>query len=186
VSRRISPQPAFNRLRPYLKGNGWITRTMLNDAIHRGDVELYRDSVLLNPTDIDDLMLYVRVDMARNGHWTCTIASRLLPRGRIVDVDDDHEIQIARAGFPPPPKWEMGEEGIEALLRRTRVGHEPEWLVHTEDEIQYLVRIHSPLLENFSALYPHIEEHLRSLGLSWDKNRSRFHKAIDDFGEKYR
>jgi hypothetical protein len=181
VSRLISPQAAFNRLRPYLKGDGWKTGTMLDDAVHSGDVELYRDDVLLNPTEIGDLELYVRVDMARNGRFTCTIASRLPPRGRILEVDDDHEIQRVRVVFPPPPKWEMDAKGVEALLNRTQAGHEPEWLVQTKDEIQYLARIRSPVLENFRALYAHIKNHLAHLDISVPANKSRSHKAIRDY-----
>jgi hypothetical protein len=186
VSRLISPQAAFNRLRPYLKGDGWKTGTMLNDAVHGGDVELYRDGVLLNPTEIDDEELYVRVDMARNGKFTCTIASRLPQRVQILEVDDSHEVQMVRVAFPPPPKWEMDEDGVKTLRGHTRPVHLPEWRVQTEAEIQYLARIHSPLLENSGALYSHIETHLRELGLSWDPNPSRFHKAIDDLVKTYR
>jgi hypothetical protein len=186
VSRLISPQAAFDRLRPYLKGDGWITGTMLNAEMYRGFLPLYCNGVLLNPTEIGDLQLYVRAEMARNGRFTCTIESRLPRRGRVIEVDDTQEVQTVVVEYPPPPRWEVEAEAIEKLLQRTREGHQPEWLVQTAEEIRYLALIHSELLENSSALYQHIENHLSGLGLSWDKNRSRFRKAIDEFTVKYR
>jgi hypothetical protein len=186
VNRWISPQGAFNQLLPYHNGNGWTVGEILDDAIRKNDVRLRRNGGLLNPADIRDDELYVHVDLARDGHWTCTIASRLPPRGRIVEIDDDHEIQMARVVFPPPPKWEVNEEGIEALLGRTRDGQRAVWDVQTEVEIQRLARIHSPLLENFSALYQHIEKQLESKDISVPANKSRFHKAIRDYCGKYR
>jgi hypothetical protein len=192
MSRWITPQAAFNRLLPFHNGNGWTVGEILNDALRKNDLRLRRNGVLLSPADIRDEELYVRVDLARDGRWTCTIASRLPAIVPIIDFDDDHDVQMVRAVWPPPPKWEVNDEGIEALLlllsadNRTRGVHQPAWRVQTEEEIQRLARTNLPLLENFRALYQHIENHLKVQGIRRDTNKSRFHKAIRDYCEKYR
>jgi hypothetical protein len=189
VSRWISPQAAFNRLLPLYNGNGWAVGESLEGAMRRNDLRLRCNGAVLNRADIRDGELYVHVDMARDGYWTCTIASRLPPRVQILEVDDDHEVQMVRVAYPPPPKWEVDEEGIEALASggsQTRGRHGPEWRVQAEEEIQRLARIHSSLLENYGELYAHVEGHLKRKGISVPVNKQRFRKEIRGFCSKHR
>jgi hypothetical protein len=185
VNRWISPQAAFNRLLPLHNGNGWTVGEILEGALRRNDLRLQRDGVLLSPADIRNEMLYVHVDCSRDGRWTCTIES-LLPRPRFVEVDDTGPVQMIVWAYPPPPKWELSEEGVEALGPQTRARHEPAWRVWSRDEIRRLARIHSPLLENFDALYSHIEGLLGRLEIPMPVNKQRRRKEIRGLCEEYR
>jgi hypothetical protein len=184
--RWISPQAGFNRLLSLHNGNGWTVREILQGAVRRNDVRLRRNGVVLSPADIRDDELYVHVDHERDGYWTCTIESRLLRDVRFVEVDDTGPVQMAVMAYPPPPKWELSEEGVDALGPRTQGGHEPAWRVWSRDEIQRLARIHSPLLENFKTLYPHIEGLLERLEVHIPANQPRVRKKIRELCEEYR
>ena len=184
---RISPQAAFNRLPPFHNGNGWTVGEILEGALRRNDLRLRCNGVALNPADIRNHELYVHVEVSRDGRWTCTIESRLPRHGRFVEVDDTGPVQMAVMAYPPPPKWELSEEGSSKRLDpRTRARHEPALRVWSRDEIRRLARIHSPLLENFDALYSHIEGLLGRLEIPTPKNKQRFHREIQGFCEEYR
>jgi hypothetical protein len=180
---RISLQQGFERLLPHY--NGWTVCEMLTSGLYKNHIRLWRNGVLLSPTDLRDEGLHVRAEIAPDGRWLCTIVGCPQPmRVQIVEVNDDDEVQTAKVILPPPPVWEVDAEGIEALLPPLRKGgtrkrtRQPKWSVLAEREIQRLCHIGSPLLENFSALYDHIEDHVTSEGGRVPKNKSRFRKEI--------
>jgi hypothetical protein len=184
--RWISPQAGFNRLLSLHNGNGWKVKEILDGALRNNDVRLRRNGVVLSPADIRDDELYVHVDHERDGYWTCTIESHLPRQPRFVEVDDTGPVQMVEVAYSPPPKWELSEEGVEALGPQTRARREPAWFVWSRDEIQRLSRIHSPLLENFDALYVHIERYLGGLEVHIPKNQQRVRKEIRLLCEEYR
>jgi hypothetical protein len=186
MSRWISPQALFNRLLSLYNGNGWTVGEIIEGALRRGDLRLRRNGVVLSPADIRNEALYVHVELSRDGRWTCTIESHLPRHGRFVEVDDTGPVQMIVMAYPPPPKWELSEEGIEALGPQTRARHEPAWLVWSRKEIQRLAGIHSNLLENYGALYPHIGRLLERLEIPEPANQQRFRRAIRNLCEEYR
>jgi hypothetical protein len=174
VSRQIPVQAGFDRLLQHYEP--WGACELLNTALLKNDVRLWRDGVLLSPTDIRGGDLYACAELEPDGRWLCTIETGQPRRGRIVDVDDSGEVQVLIVALPRSV-WEVDAEGIEALLyagstlRRT-------WRTCAEDEIRDLCSKQSPLLKNFRQLCAHISVRVTDLGHPPTKNTYRFHQEI--------
>ena len=168
MSGRLSIQAGFERLLLYYEP--WHACDLLNIALRKNHVRVWRDGVLLSPADIRDEGLYVRAAIEPDGRWCCTITSNqpLLVRAKVLDVRDDGERRVATLLLPPQPElvWEVDADGIAALLPQApgrKAGRKSahNWTGVVDLELLRLQRIGSPLLENFRELETHLLAHVQ-------------------------
>jgi hypothetical protein len=174
VSRRISVQAGFDRLLSHYEP--WVACELLNAALLKNDVRLWRDGVLLSPTDIRGGGLYACAELEPDGRYLCTIETSQPLRCRIVSVRDDGERQIATVVLPQFA-WEVDVEGIEALLYAGSTQRQT-WRTCAEAEILDLCSKQSPLLKNFRQLCEHISARVTDQGHPPTKNTYRFRQEI--------
>jgi hypothetical protein len=183
VSRLIPVQVGFDRLLPHY--NPWTACELLNTALRKNHVRLWRDGVLLSPTDIRDGDLYARVEFEADSRWLCTIESRQPQRAWVVDVDDTGERQLVTVVLPQFV-WEVDTDGITALLPALsgkRPGRKAvhNWTDIVDGELRALQYKGSPLLENPSELEAHLLAHLEQETGQPFKSTKRFRQRIRGF-----
>jgi hypothetical protein len=182
LSRRVPVQAGFDRLLPHY--NPWNACDLLNTALRKNHVRLWRDGVLLSPTDIRDADLYARVELEPDGRWLCTIETRQPQRARIVDVDDSGEREVLIVALPRFT-WEVDADGITALLPAPERGRgrksQDKWTEIVDHEMLRLRNIGSPLLENPSELEVHLLTHLQTEISRPVKRPKRFHQRVQNF-----
>jgi hypothetical protein len=162
VSRQIPVQAGFDRLLQHYEP--WGACELLNTALLKNDVRLWRDGALLSPADIRGGDLYAHAELEPDGRWLCTIETGQPRRGRIVDVDDSGKVQVLIVALPRSV-WEVDAEGIAALLpsapgKRGRKSVQ-NWTAIVDGELQNLRHKDSTLLKNLEDL-SEVEAHLVS------------------------
>ena len=171
MSRRIPAQVGFDRLLLHYKP--WTACELLNAALLKNDVRLWRDGTLLSPADIRGGGLYAHAELEPDGRYLCTIETSQPLRGRIAARRDDGTFTVAI----PRSVWEVGAEGIEALLYAGSTQRQT-WRTCAEAEILDLCSKQSPLLKNFRQLCAHISARVTDQGHSPTKNTYRFRQEI--------